>query len=102
MVNIEISVFVMLMLGYTWKAASYNSLPGCCLEELEARGIEVMLALQQSAATVDQEVQFVTHSCVPMPCPEQDNGVECGMFTVGFAAAMMLDIVATPHAALMC
>ena len=49
-----------------------------------------MQALQQFAATAAQEVQFVTDFCVPMPCP--GNGVDCGMFTVGFAAAMMLDI----------
>lgn len=82
--------------GCEWKAESYNSLPGCCSEELAARGEEIILALQQYAAELSfgHEVQFVT-PVIPVPCPEQGNGadcgIDCGVFAVGFAAAIMLD-----------
>ena len=51
-----------------------------------------MSAVKQFAAGVGHEVQFVVEFPVLVPCPEQHNGVDCGMFTVGFAAAIMLDV----------
>ena len=51
-----------------------------------------MSAVKQFAADVGHEVQFAVEFPMPVPCPEQHNGVDCGMFTVGFAAAIMLDV----------
>ena len=49
-------------------------------------------AVKQFAGGVGHEVQFVVEFSVPVPCPEQHNRVDCGMFTVGFAAAIMLGV----------
>ena len=63
--------------------------------ELEARGKEIMLALAEFAAKLKQDVVFP--ACViPVSCPEQgiadDCGIDCGLFTAGFAAAIMLGL----------
>ena len=51
-----------------------------------------MSAVKQFAADVGHEVQFVIEFPMPVPCPEQHNGVDCGMLTAGFATAIMLDV----------
>ena len=54
--------------------------------------MKIMSAVKQFAADVGHEVQFVIEFPMPVPCPERHNGVDSGMFTVGFAAAIMLDV----------
>ena len=71
-----------------WKAESFNSLASCGGDHLQRRGRIIMQALSKFGENRGQKVKFIHRVPSIMVCPQQDNGIDCGVFTGAFAMAL--------------
>ena len=68
---------------------TYNSIPGYYATKLKQQGIDTMVAFKQFSPS-DLKVTYNRAKPAVVPCPVQDNAVDCGMCVLGFALSLAL------------
>ena len=75
--------------GPEWTVQTYNSIPGCYAPELQQHAIDAMAAFEQFSQSIVKVIYNRAEPAV-MPCPVQDNAVDCGMCVLGFTLSLAL------------